>query len=542
MDKNKLRDDLATLRRCIIEGNVEGAEEVVFECEKVFKLSFIDRRVNYHMSAMIKDEFSTTLIPREAELNNCIALKTTGNGNCMFNAASLLLAGNELLSDVIRLLVAGELFFFSEHYIQTFQDTFLEIENETPYSEATVFSTILTEAGAKEMTNSKNRLEAIRAEARDTCLTNNWNGMVQLMALSTVLRWPIFSVYPEANPALRPILHWTIPPRRAEGHDNPLEQIQIMWSRDGSLDSRPHDFFQPNHFVPVVVVTDDVATKEETNKNKPLAKRPSVEKNMSYFFKPAKVDKVESSGLKRKKAESETPTTAKTKSRKFLPHWKDDFPWIVYDDEKGVILCKYCQQFGATTTGKSDFVTSCKTFKPETMKKHNQSFTHIRSCDSFMAKQKAVEDRPIMKSFVKTSNKSDEEQRNDVAKKMNTAYFVAKEELPFTKFPKLLDLQRKNGLQIGETYSTDKKCAEMVSTISKVYQNKLAKTVNENVKYMSIMIDGGEDAGGVENATIHCRLVEHGQPVNHLVGHKAIEHAHAESRCYSIFEANVSVS
>ena len=134
-----------------------------------------------------------------------------------------------------------------------------------------------------------------------------------------------------------------------------------MWSRDGSLDLRPHALFQPNHFVPVVAVTDDVATitKEETNKSE-LTKRPSVEKNMSYFFKPTKVDKVESSGLKRKKGESETPTTANMKSRKFLPHWKDDFPWIVYDDEKGVILCKYCQQFGATTTGKSDFVTSCK--------------------------------------------------------------------------------------------------------------------------------------------------------------------------------------
>ena len=52
-----------------------------------------------------------------------------------------------------------------------------------PYSEATVFSTILTEAGEKEMTNSKNWLKAIHAEAHDTCLTNNWNGMVQIMAL-----------------------------------------------------------------------------------------------------------------------------------------------------------------------------------------------------------------------------------------------------------------------------------------------------------------------------------------------------------------------
>ena len=145
-----LRDDLETLRRCTIEGNVEGAKQVVFECEKMFKLSFIDQRVNYHMSAMRKDEFSTTLIPREVELRGCIALKTTGNANCMFNAALLLLAENESLSDVIRLLIAGVLFFSSKFYIQTIQDRFLEVEKETPYSEATVFSNILTEAGEKD--------------------------------------------------------------------------------------------------------------------------------------------------------------------------------------------------------------------------------------------------------------------------------------------------------------------------------------------------------------------------------------------------------
>ena len=102
------------------------------------------------MSAMRKDEFSTALIQREVELKNCIPPKTTGNASCMFNAASLSLVGNKSLSDVIRLLVAGELFFLSEFYVQTIQDRFLEIENETPYSEATAFSTILTEAVRKK--------------------------------------------------------------------------------------------------------------------------------------------------------------------------------------------------------------------------------------------------------------------------------------------------------------------------------------------------------------------------------------------------------
>ena len=112
--EDRLQDNLEMLRRCIIEGNVEGSKKVVF--------------------------------------------------------------------------------FFSEFYIQTIQDRFLEVEKETSYSEASVFSTILTEAGKKEMTNSKNPLEAIHAEACNTCLTNNWNGMVQMMALTTVSIRPIFRI------------------------------------------------------------------------------------------------------------------------------------------------------------------------------------------------------------------------------------------------------------------------------------------------------------------------------------------------------------
>ena len=38
----------------------------------------------------------------------------------------------------------------------------------------------------------------------------------------------------------------------------------------------------------------------------------------------------------------------------------------------------------------------------------------------------------------------------------NTAYYVAKEERPFSDFGPLVLLQRKNGLQIGEQYANGK--------------------------------------------------------------------------------------
>lgn len=44
--------------------------------------------------------------------------------------------------------------------------------------------------------------------------------------------------------------------------------------------------------------------------------------------------------------------------------------------------------------------------------------------------------------------------------KLNTAYFVAKEELFFSKFEGLLSLQRKNELSINFTSANKKSCAE----------------------------------------------------------------------------------
>lgn len=70
------------------------------------------------------------------------------------------------------------------------------------------------------------------------------------MGLATVIKRPIFSVYPNANLALRPLMHGLIHPRLCSPAD--ASPVHIMWSRDGNLDNRPGAIFQPHHFVPLV--------------------------------------------------------------------------------------------------------------------------------------------------------------------------------------------------------------------------------------------------------------------------------------------------
>lgn len=49
------------------------------------------------MQQLLEDVFATSLVPEEFE-DEVFAVKTTDNGNCLFNATSIYLCGGESLS------------------------------------------------------------------------------------------------------------------------------------------------------------------------------------------------------------------------------------------------------------------------------------------------------------------------------------------------------------------------------------------------------------------------------------------------------------
>lgn len=74
----------------------------------------------------------------------------------------------------------------------------------------------------------------------------------------------------------------------------------------------------------------------------------------------------------------------------------------------------------------------------------------------------------------------EEQAFKEVPVKMNTVYYIAKEELPFTKVPGLLQVQKKNGIKLSSTYANDTKCVKMVSTVATLTKKENAfKLQNE---------------------------------------------------------------
>ena len=99
----------------------------------------------------------------------------------------------------------------------------------------------------------KNRTKAVANEAIEMCSMpdgrfTTCGTMLHVYSLSTVLRRKIHSCYPDANPCLRPYYNTEIKPRT----NTSAKTIYILWSRDGNLDSRVNEPYQPNHFVPLL--------------------------------------------------------------------------------------------------------------------------------------------------------------------------------------------------------------------------------------------------------------------------------------------------
>ena len=106
--------------------------------------------------------------------------------------------------------------------------------------EISLFIQCLSESGLKVFENTKDRIKVVEGEAIAGCCGKQWPIMMHIMALSTVIGRPIFSLYPECNTNTRALCHKEILPRDydTKKRDFSANTAMILWSRDSNLDHR----------------------------------------------------------------------------------------------------------------------------------------------------------------------------------------------------------------------------------------------------------------------------------------------------------------
>ena len=91
-------------------------------------------------------------------------------------------------------------------------------------------------------------------------------------------------------------------------------------------------------------------------------------------------------------------------------------------------------------------------------------------------------------------------EKNEMARtkiKFETAYFVAKQELPLTKYKEILKHEKFHGVDTGDSYMTDVKAGEFIDFIAADLKSKLCKDL-ATANFFSVLCDGSTDSAVTE--------------------------------------------
>ncbi|XP_026174932.1 vertnin [Mastacembelus armatus] len=188
------------------------------------------------------DTTAHSLYPADAP-RDLLPLNCKGEGNLLFDAVSMLLVGNTGLSLELQVRTVVEMVLWKRYYLSGMIDSKMMLQ-------AVRFSLCAEES--EDMLNLPVAvLEAIfDADVKASCFPGSYANMWHVYALSSILQFNIYSIYPMFNLKIRPYFNRVIRPRTWPKDSEP-RTLHIMWS--GELQS---ESFRPNHFVALVQTTD----------------------------------------------------------------------------------------------------------------------------------------------------------------------------------------------------------------------------------------------------------------------------------------------
>lgn len=112
-------------------------------------------------------------------------------------------------------------------------------------------------------------------------------------------------------------------------------------------------------------------------------------------------------------------------------------------------------------------------------------------------------DKALGKAIIK--KKCTPEQANRYAVLFNTG--VVKQGKPFSDFLYVMEIQRKNKVDIGEQYMNLEGCKLFIRWIAKQMKQELVTEI-KNSPFMSILSDGSTDTGVLEQEIVYVRYVD----------------------------------
>ena len=93
--------------------------------------------------------------------------------------------------------------------------------------------------------------------------------------------------------------------------------------------------------------------------------------------------------------------------------------------------------------------------------------------------------------------KLSKEQEEVFRKKFHISYFVAKEDISLIKYEKIIELEKRHGVQLGSTHNNRTAAHEFLSIQGGELKQELSKDITK-AKFYSILFDGTTDSSVTE--------------------------------------------
>jgi hypothetical protein len=209
--------------------------------------------------------------------------------------------------------------------------------------------------------------------------------------------------------------------------------------------------------------------------------------------------------------ESNKAYDATKRKRTFQHHWLQMYKWLHFDKESQLMSCDWCKKFGKDDPD-GNFFKSTDNFKKDTLDYHNGNKAHKRAEDIFNANNSTSQSKA--EEIITSLNESVMNRLNIL---FNACHALVLANRSFTDFVWMMELNRKNGLDVGNTYINDKSASTFIHFISESERIKIREEVGK-AKFISLISDGSTNCSIKEQEILYLRYAISGVVHNKFIG------------------------
>lgn len=245
--------DLKRLKFISLNGNFQRLQSIAQEISEKYSNPIPSTNAGkWEMPFRMADRTAMSLFSEGALEEAIRPIKTTGDGNCLFHAASKAICQTEVLSTELRLRTALELIlnpdFYGAHPVITSFDT--TTRSGSPWTKEGLYDAIIFSNDSSKAL-AKNGFESgLHHEICNTLYDGRFSGLLQIMGLASASECEIKLEYPDARHSLHSLLSAVYSPRVGSSR---TRRFSIMWTDTAGWPDRSKEF-KVNHFVPMMKV------------------------------------------------------------------------------------------------------------------------------------------------------------------------------------------------------------------------------------------------------------------------------------------------